>query len=84
MKEDKEVMALDALKSIHDVVESIRESSATAFETMILMKVPCNKEIMTLGMMMQAALSFSVALNQWIKLCEEQEATFIDINKHGN
>ena len=62
MKDEQETMALDALKSLLSVVEDIRSSSSTAFEAMILMKTPCNKEIMQLGMLLQASLSFSVAL----------------------
>ena len=46
MKDEKEEMTVEALKSVLSVVESIRESGSTAFETMILMKTPCNKEIM--------------------------------------
>ena len=81
MKDEQETMALDALKSLLAVVEDIRSSSSTAFEAMILMKTPCNKEIMQLGMLLQASLSFSVALRKWIELCEENHAIIIEMNK---
>lgn len=84
MSKEKNVMALDALKAMSDAVESIRVAGATAMETLILMKTPCNKESMTLAMLLQASLSFSVALNKWIELCEEQEATIINMNTNGN
>ena len=85
MKEEKEEMTVEALKSVLSVVESIRESGSTAFETMILMKTPCNKEIMQLGMLLQASLSFSIALKKWIELCEENHAIIMEMNGHkGN
>lgn len=85
MKDEQETMALDALKSLLSVVEDIRSSSSTAFEAMILMETPCSKEIMQLGMLLQASLSFSVALRSWIELCEENHAIIIEMNKsNGN
>lgn len=84
-KDEEEIVALDALKRVHDVVESIRASGAEAYEAMILMKTPCNKETMVLGMLLQASLSFSIALKQWIQLCEEEHAVIIKMNiKDGN
>ena len=85
MTEDKRVFAMDTMKTLLDVVESVRAASTTAFDAMILIKTPCNKEIMQLGMLLQASLSFSVALKQWIKLCEEQEAAIMEMDKNdGN
>ena len=81
MKDEQETMALDALKSLLSVVEDIRSSSSTAFEAMILTKTPCSKKIMQLGMLLQASLSFSVALRKWIELCEENHAIIIEMNK---
>lgn len=78
---EQEVMATEALERVLEVVESIRTAGTTAFEAMILTKVPCNAEIMQLGMLLQASMSFSVALKQWIKLCEEQQVTIIEMTK---
>ena len=83
MKDERKEMTLEALKLLHSAVDDIRESSSTAFEAMILMKAPCNKEIMQLGMLIQAALSFSVALGQWIEVCEENHAMIIEMNKNN-
>ena len=80
---EQEVMATEALESVLDVVESIRTAGTTAFEAMILIKVPCNAEIMQLGMLLQASLGFSVALRNWIKLTKEQKATIIEMNKNN-
>ena len=85
MKDEREVMTIEALKSVLSVVESIRESGSTAFEAMILMKTPCSTEIMQLGMLLQASLGFSVALKKWIAICEENHAMIIEMNKkNGN
>lgn len=82
---EQEVMATEALKRVLEVVESIRTTGTTAFEAMILTKVPCNTEIMQLGMLLQASLSFSVALKNWIELCDQGQAMIMEINGHkGN
>lgn len=76
-----ELTAVEALKRIAEVVDAMREDCAEAVQAMILTKVPCNAEIMQLGMLLQASMSFSVALKQWIKLCEEQQVTIIEMTK---
>ena len=81
--DEQEVMATEALESVLDVVESIKTAGTTAFEAMILTKVPCNAEIMQLGMLLQASLGFSVALRNWIKLTKEQKATIIEMNRNN-
>lgn len=78
---EQEVMATEALERVLEVVESIRTAGTTAFEAMILTKVPCNAEIMQLGMLLQASMSFSVALRNWIKITKEQKAAIIEMTK---
>lgn len=76
---EQEDKALESLKKMLDMTTSIVASAGGAFEAMILTKTPCNTEIMQLGMLLHAATSFSVALKNWIELCEEQQATIVDI-----
>ena len=84
MNEDKTVVALDALKAIAKVVEDIREAGATVMETMITRKVPINKEIMALAMLLQSSLSFSVAIDQWLEVCENQDAKIFNKERDEN
>ena len=82
---EQEVMATEALKRVLEVVDSIRASGATAFEAMILTKTPCSAEMMQLGMLIQASMSFSVALKKWIQITEDKRAAIIEMNKNtGN
>ena len=82
----KEEEAREALKKTLEMVESIRASGMEAFEGLIAMKAPCNPEVMQLGMLLQASLSFSVALKKnWIELCDKRQAMIIEMNGHkGN
>ena len=80
---EEDVMTTEALKRVLEVVQAIRTSGSTAFEALILMKALCNTEIMQLGMLLQASMSFSVALSQWIKLTEEKHATIIEMSKNN-
>ena len=81
----KEEEAREALKKTLEMVESIRASGMEAFEGLIAMKAPCNPEVMQLGMLLQASLSFSVALKNWIELCDQRQAMIIEMNGHkGN
>jgi len=45
---EEDVMTTEALKRVLEVVQAIRASGSTAFEALILMKAPCNTEIMQL------------------------------------
>ena len=82
---EQEEKARESLKRTLEMVESIRASSTEAFEGLIAVKAPCNEEIMQLGMLLQASLSFSVALKHWIELCDKRQAMIIDMNgKNGN
>ena len=78
-----ELTAVEALKRIAEVVDAMREDCAEAVQAMIVAKMPCSAEMMQLGMLIQAALSFSVALSQWIKVCEENHAMIIEMNKNN-
>ena len=80
---EQDVMATEALKRVLEVVDSIRASGATAFEAMILTKTPCSAEMMQLGMLIQASMSFSVALKKWIQITEDKRATIIEMNKNN-
>ena len=79
-----ELTAVEALKRVAEVVDAMREDCAEAVQAMILAKMPCSAEMMQLGMLMQSSMSFSVALRQWIKLCEENHATIIKMKTNGN
>jgi hypothetical protein len=79
-----ELTTVEALKRIAEVVDAMREDCAEAVQAMILAKMPCSAEMMQLGMLMQSFMSFSVALRQWIKLCEENHATIIKMKTNGN
>lgn len=82
---EQEEKARESLKRTLEMVESIRASGVEAFEGLIAVKAPCNEEIMQLGMLLQASLSFSVALKHWIELCDQRQAIIIDMNKrNGN
>ncbi len=82
---EQEEKARESLKRTLEMVESIRASGMEAFEGLIAVKAPCNEEIMQLGMLLQASLSFSVALKHWIELCDKRQAMIIDMNgKNGN
>lgn len=76
---EQEEKARESLKRTHEMVESIRASGIEAFEGLIAVKAPCNEEIMQLGMLLQASLSFSVALKHWIELCDKRQAMIIDM-----
>lgn len=82
---EQEEKARESLKRTLEMVESIRASGMEAFEGLIAVKAPCNEEIMQLGMLLQASLSFSVALKHWIELCDKRQAMIIDVNgENGN
>ena len=82
---EQEEKARESLRRTLEMVESIRASGMEAFEGLIAVKAPCNEEIMQLGMLLQASLSFSVALKHWIELCDKRQAMIIDMNgKNGN
>ena len=71
MKNNQEEMTIEALKSLLEMVESLRDCGAKAFGILIQEKAPCNQEILRLGMLLQASLGFSIALKAWIELSEE-------------
>ena len=81
---EQELTALTALRKVAEIVNDLREDSAEAMQAMIEAKMPCSAEMMQLGMLMQSSMSFSVALRQWIKLCEENHATIIKMKTNGN
>ena len=82
---EQEEKARESLKRTLEMVESLRASGVEAFEGLIAVKAPCNEEIMQLCMLLQASLSFSVALKHWIELCDQRQAIIIDMNKrNGN
>lgn len=79
-----ELTALEALKRTLEVVNAIREDCEEAAEALIMAKMHCSSEILQLGMLIQSAMSFSVALKQWIKLCEENHAAIAKMKTNGN
>jgi hypothetical protein len=81
---EQELTALTALRKVAEIVDDLREDSAEAMQAMIEAKMPCSAEMMQLGMLIQASMSFSIALKQWIKLCEENHATIIKMKTNGN
>ena len=81
---EQELTALTALRKVAEIVDDLREDSTEAVQAMIEAKMPCSAEMMQLGMLIQASMSFSTALKQWIKLCEENHATIIKMKTNGN
>ena len=81
---EQELTALTALRKVAEIVDDLKEDSAEAVQAMIEAKMPCSAEMMQLGMLIQASMSFSIALKQWIKLCEENHATIIKMKTNGN
>ena len=81
---EQELTALTALRKVAEIVDDLREDRAEAMQAMIEAKMPCSAEMMQLGMLIQASMSFSIALKQWIKLCEENHATIIKMKTNGN
>ena len=81
---EQELTALIVLRKVAEIVDDLREDSTEAVQAMIEAKMSCSAEMMQLGMLIQASMSFSIALKQWIKLCEENHATIIKMKTNGN
>ena len=73
MKKKESAFSTKELKGLLNAVDCVKDSAVEAFNVISEKKVPCNRNIMFLGMLIQAAYAFHVALDAWIELSEEVE-----------
>jgi plasmid maintenance system antidote protein VapI len=79
--DEANVLATEALTSLLNVVESIRQAGAETLNALMAMHKPITEETIKLSMMLQASIGFSIALQQWIELISDRQEELEKLEK---